>query len=185
MGACAGELVWTTGRVGGDELRDGDCDVWDCRGSGRVKLGLGEGMLTRTLLRFAVGLGLRLLIWEIGEANPLAPPRPSVSKGTGATMAMESMTSLSSMSEVRISAALSSTDGTDWSSCSVSLPRGIRCGSALCATREGGGVRGSMSRSKMAEDEEFLDVKKDENCTSERGYIEIKEENFLSEPKLI
>ena len=37
-----------------------------------------------------------------------------------------------------------------------------------------------MSRSKMAEDEEFLDVKKDENCTSERGYIEIKEEkNFI------
>ena len=42
-----------------------------------------------------------------------------------------------------------------------------------------------MSRSKMAEDEEFLGVKKDENCTSERGYIEIKEEIFLSEPKLI
>ena len=42
-----------------------------------------------------------------------------------------------------------------------------------------------MSRSKMAEDEEFLDVKKDENCTSERGHIEIKEEKFSSEPKLI
>lgn len=158
VGAWTGELVWTIGRVGGDELAEFVCEVCDCRGKGRVKLGLGEGRLTRTLRRFdrPFGLGLRLLIWEMGEVKPLLPPRPRDSKGMGATMAIESITSLSSMSDVRISAALSSTDGTDWSSCSVSLPRGMRWGLALWAASEGGGVRGSISRSKIADEEEWL-----------------------------
>lgn len=103
--------------------------AWDdgeCIGSGRVKLGLGEGRLASMLRRFEVplGLGLRLLICDIGEVKPLPPPWSS--KGTGATMAIESMPSLSSTSSVRISAALSKTVGTDWSSCSVCFPRGMR-----------------------------------------------------------
>ena len=57
---------------------------------------------------------------------------------------------------VRTAAALSRTDGTDCSSCSVNFPRGIRCGSALLGEREVAGVMGSMSRSKMAEEEECL-----------------------------
>ena len=94
-------------------------------GSGRVKLGLGEGRFMRTLLRFvALGLGLLLLNCEIGEVNPLLPPNGS--RDSGATIEIESRASLSSVSAVRISAALSSTVGTHWSSCSVSFPRGIR-----------------------------------------------------------
>lgn len=56
----------------------------------------------------------------------------------------------------RTAAALSRTEGTDCSSCSVSLPRGMRCGSALVGEREVAGVMGSMSRSKMAEEDECL-----------------------------
>ena len=61
-----GECVCTTGRVGGELVPDGAC-VWDwgCNtGSGRVKLGLGDGRFARTLRRFdsPLGLGLRLLI---------------------------------------------------------------------------------------------------------------------------
>lgn len=159
-GAWAGEWVCTTGRIGGDDPPGGDCD---CDGAGRdtVKLGLGDGSVARArLLRFDIplGLGLRELIWEIGEVNPLRGPSERGgrdSKGMGATTAMESMTSLSSTSAVRISAALSSTDGTDWSSCSVNFPRGMRWGS-VWLRRGGDGVMGSISRSKMADDDEWL-----------------------------
>jgi hypothetical protein len=110
-GAWTGELVWTKGRVGGDE------PPGDCAGNGTVKLGLGEGRFTTTLLRFDMpfGLGLRLLICDIGEVKPLRGPSRNGgrwSKGTGATTATESSPSLSSGSIASISAALSSTDGT-------------------------------------------------------------------------
>lgn len=82
-----------------------------------MKLGLGDGRFARTLRRFDIplGLGLRLLIWEIGDVNPLPPPPPNPgrSNGTGATIAIESIPSLSSTSCVRSSAALSNTVGTD------------------------------------------------------------------------
>lgn len=162
-GACGGELVCTSGRVGGEELPGAGCAACaDCAGSETVKLGLGEGSVMMVLLRFErpFGLGLRLLIWEIGDVKPLLGPNESggrESKGIGATTAMVSMPSLSSMSDVvRISAALSSTDGTDWSSCSVNFPRGMRCGSVVWLRSGGDGVMGSISRSKMADDEECL-----------------------------
>lgn len=60
---------------------------------------------------------------------------------------------------MRISAAESRTDGTDWSRCSVVLARGMRCG--LDETGGEGGAIGSMSRSKMAEDEECTEVGED------------------------
>ena len=57
-------------------------------GRGRVKLGLGDGRFMSTLRRFvALGLGLLLLNWEIGDVNPLPPP-PNVSRGNGATIAI-------------------------------------------------------------------------------------------------
>ena len=130
-GACTGELVCTMGRVGGDEPPGGDCA---CVGSGSVKLGLGEGKFASAMLRrfMPFGLGLRLLICEIGEVKPLLGPRDRggrVSSGIGATTAIVSMPSTVSTSAVSISAALSRTDGTDWSSCSVNFPRGMRWGS--------------------------------------------------------
>lgn len=70
------------------------------------------------------------------------------------------------MSSARMAAAASSTDGTECSSCSVVLERGIRWGlggwggwrcPCPCGCGEGErGEMGSMSRSKMAELEEWL-----------------------------
>ena len=103
---------------------------------------------------FPNGLGLRLLRLPIGLVNPLR--RPASRRGE--------MTEISSAGEreaVRISAALSSTEGTLCSSCSVALERGMRCGFGGCAEVCGGEghTMGSMSRSKMAEDDEWLMVK--------------------------
>lgn len=112
-GAGGEELVCTEGRAGEAPKPDTPCEFWDWRGRGSVKLGLGEGRLTRTLRLFEVpfGLGLRLLSCEMGDVKPLLPPGNS--KGTGATMAIDSIASLSSMSRIRASAALSRTVGTD------------------------------------------------------------------------
>ena len=111
--AVGGELVWIVGLEGDVLGASGPCDVEDCSGRGKVKLGLGEGRLSRTLRLCEVpfGLGLRLLDCEMGDVKPLPPPCSS--KGTGATIAIESMPSLSSKSRTRASAALSSTVGTD------------------------------------------------------------------------
>lgn len=75
-----------------------------------MKLGLGLGIFNKTLLRFPVGLGLRLLSLEMGLVKPLWLPS---SAGAGATIEMVSRTSSSDVEEARISAALSSTAGTD------------------------------------------------------------------------
>jgi hypothetical protein len=87
-------------------------------------LGLvGLGMLRRRLLTCVAeedtprGLGLRLLRLPIGLAKPLRRP---VSK-QGATIAISS-----GIEAARISAALSRTDGTLCSSCSVVFERGMR-----------------------------------------------------------
>lgn len=150
--------IWTTGRAGCEPLLAAPVEVEAVIGRGRVKLGLGDGRFTSILRRLvALGLGLLLLSCDIGEVNPLPPP-PNGSSDRGATMAMASSASLSSESAVRISAALSRTVGTAWSSCSVNFPRGMRCGSEGWFSRGGDGVMGSISRSKIAEDEECLDI---------------------------
>lgn len=106
------DMVWTIGR-GGDELFSGGPEeVVAVKGRGSVKLGLGDGRLTSMLRRFvALGLGLLLLSCEIGDVKPL--PLPKDSSEIGATMEIVSSDSFSSMSAVRISAALSRTVGTD------------------------------------------------------------------------
>ena len=106
------DTVCRIGRVGGDPLKGGPDEVVAVIGRGSVKLGLGDGRLMSRLRRFvALGLGLLLLSCEMGEVNPL--PLPNESSESGATMEIVSSESLSSVSAVRISAALSSTVGTD------------------------------------------------------------------------
>ena len=98
------------------------------------------------------GLGLRLLKLPMGLANPLVLPIVEA----GATTEIWSP---SSSIDARIEAALSRTDGTDCSSCSVALERGMRCGFWGWWLECGGEgfEMGSMSRSKMADDDECLD----------------------------
>lgn len=111
--------VFTVGLVCGERLPAcccGEACCWCGCGTGRpgrgtVKLGLGLGIFRRTLLRFPVGLGLRLLNLDIGLVKPLWLPSPK--DGAGATMEMVSRTSSSAVDDVRISAALSRTAGTD------------------------------------------------------------------------
>lgn len=57
-----------------------------------------------------MGLGLRLLSLEMGLVKPLWLPSKA---GAGATIEIVSRASSSDVDEVRISAALSSTEGTD------------------------------------------------------------------------
>lgn len=101
-----------------------------------------------------MGLGLLLLRLPIGLANPLPAClwgwRASNVVGEGATTATSSS---AGREEVMTSAALSRTEGTACSSCSVALARGIRCGLGGCVGGEGGRI-GSMSRSNMAEEAE-------------------------------
>lgn len=102
------------------------------------------------------GLGLRLLKLPIGLANPLLLPAygsPKLDALAGVTTEIWSPES-GSCSPVRIVAAESKTEGTDSSSCSVALARGIRWG--LDEFGGEGGTRGSISRSNMAEEEEWL-----------------------------
>lgn len=106
--------VFTVGLTWGETLPACGCG-WNCgeacwTGRGRVKLGLGLGIFNKTLLRFPVGLGLRLLSLEIGLVKPLWLPS---NVGAGAMIEMASRASSSDVEEARISAALSSTEGTD------------------------------------------------------------------------
>ena len=64
-----------------------------------------------------------------------------------------------------MAAALSSTEGTDCSRASVPLARGTRCGLRGCCEGDGSEM-GSMSRSKMADEEECLQGKKNKNTLS-------------------
>lgn len=109
-----------------------------------------------------LGLGLRERKLPIGDAKPLLllrtvpwSSRPGEDRGAGAMTEIESPSSLEVM-EVRIEAALSSTEGTDCSMLSVFLERGIRWGSFLPLGATGDRWIGSMSRSNIAEDEEWL-----------------------------
>jgi hypothetical protein len=97
------------------------------------------------------GLGLRLLKLPIGLVKPLRRP----GSAHGATTETSSPVV---MDAVRISAALSRTEGTLCSSCSVVFERGMRCGLVGCEEKWGGegDVTGSMSRSKIADEEEWL-----------------------------
>lgn len=88
------------------------------------------------------------------------PIVPSKSDSAGADAGATTETGPASVWE-RIAAALSRTEGTDWSRCSVAFARGIRCGFGgwlwawLWRPWGGdGGIRGSISRSKMADEEE-------------------------------
>lgn len=120
--------------------------------------GIGPGPVATRRPR---GLGLRLLKLPMGLANPLLVPRARMESNAGlvdagATTATWSTDSPESSRVARMEAALSRTDGTECSSCSVPLALGMRCG-FWCARKGGeGGTTGSMSRSKMAEEEEWL-----------------------------
>jgi hypothetical protein len=125
------------------------------------------GMLRRRLFtvaaegRFPSGLGLRLLILPIGLVKPLRRPASM----QGATTAISSDTEA-----VRIAAALSRTEGTLCSSCSVVFERGIRCGFRGCAAVCGGEgqTMGSMSRSNMADEDEWLWSEGEGKCAANR-----------------
>lgn len=99
-------VVCRTGRTG----EEGDWAEGGCAGRGRVKLGLGLGKLISALRRLVpVGEGLRLLNLDIGLVKPLG----LLSSWIGVTMEMLSRPSSSEVGAVRISAALSKTEGTD------------------------------------------------------------------------
>jgi hypothetical protein len=101
-----------------------------------------------------IGLGLRLLKLPIGLAKPLFRPL-SKTGDAGETTATWSPTSMSSI-PAKIAAALSRTEGTEFSSCSVPFERGIRCG--LWVIGGDGEMIGSISRSNMADDDECTEV---------------------------
>lgn len=71
--------------------------------------------------------------------------------GAGVTIEMASKSSSSGFVEVSTAAALSSTDGTERSISSVNLARGMWCESTFKGSGE---AMGSMSRSKIADEEE-------------------------------
>lgn len=125
----------------------GTWEVWIDRGR--------WGMLRRRLFLPWAGLGLRLLKLPMGLAKPL--PGNDVGYGAGATTA----TSFAFWIDVRIAAAESRTDGTECSMVSVVFDRGIRCALAGETCSGDAGDSGSMSRSKMALDEECTDVGED------------------------
>lgn len=112
----------------GDEM---DCGA-EAEVAGDTLVCKGElGMLNSKLVRLPtlpiVGLGLRLPLLPIGLVRPLLVLRATVAVGAGATTPIRS-----SSSEVggstRIAAALSRTEGTLWSICSVVFERGVRWG---------------------------------------------------------
>jgi len=90
----------------------------DKGGRGALILGLGLGIERE---RGAVGLGLRLLKRDDGLPNPLR--EVAVSSGLGCAGATTATTE--SSGDARTVAALSKTEGTEYSSCSVAFPRGI------------------------------------------------------------
>lgn len=106
-------------------------------------------------VRIPKGLGLRLLKLPIGLAKPLLRPIGSNIEVAGATTEIWSPESPSI--PARIAAALSRTEGTDCSSCSVVLDRGMRWGSVGWLGWGGEGeATGSISRSNIADEEECL-----------------------------
>lgn len=147
-------LVCTVGRVGGDP--------WTFLGGEP-----GSELLKRRLLLFPtpVGLGLRLLRRDVGLVNPLWY---AGSSGAGVTMEMASKSSSSGSFEVRTAAALSSTEGTERSISSVNFARAVWCGSAQSGMGE---LMGSMSRSKIAEEEEWLSEDKRGSRWCADGYL--------------
>lgn len=122
----------------------------DSGGKGELRLGLGLGMVNE---RAALGLGLRLLNRDEGLPRPLREVAVSSGLGCAATTV-----TAESSGEAKTVAALSRTEGTEYSSCSVALPRGIRCGLGGWPLLGGEGAMGSMSRSKIAEEDECTEV---------------------------
>lgn len=116
-------------------------------------LGLVEGGGREALRVDGLGEGLRLRIGGL-----LLPTLPACENDREAGMgAMMDMSELS-LEAARALAASASTLGTDCSICSVALERGVRCG--WCEEGCGDGIvlgRTSMSRSKIADDEERLE----------------------------
>jgi len=96
---------------------------------------------------------------------PAAIPAGAIAEGAGATTLIQS-SSRAEVDDARIAAALSSTEGTLWSSCFVCFERGVRCGFGRWC--EGEQDIGSMSHSKMAGEDEWL---------SYNEHIEKKTEN--------
>ena len=134
MVAEVGELV-IAGRVARIEGGDKVGEVILCRP--RTEMGAAWGTGGRfnnisardcpgTPILTPKGLGLRLLKLSMGLANPLLRPLSKVGEA-GETTATWSPRSTSSK-PAKIEAALSRTEGTEFSSCSVPLERGIRCG---------------------------------------------------------
>lgn len=122
-----------------------------------------RGMEGPVATRNPSGLGLRLLKLPMGLAKPLLVLRARIESNAGlveagATTATWSTVSPVSSSVARMEAALSRTDGTECSSCSVPLALGIRCGFWLGWKGGEGETMGSMSRSKMADEDEWLKV---------------------------
>lgn len=146
---------------GGDEDDTAECDGLVLIGGGMLSIGMedcttpGAPVATRS----PNGLGLLLRKLPMGLANPLPGLRARIESkaagGAGATTEMWSKTEDSGDSSMpaRMDAALSRTEGTACSSCSVPFARGILCGFWPRKGGEGGAI-GSMSRSKMADDEE-------------------------------
>lgn len=104
-------------------------------------LTLAEGMLSNKSVRGIgpgpvatrrpSGLGLRLLKLPIGLANPLLVPLARIESSAGEVDAGATIDTWSTVSPVssrvaRREAALSRTDGTEYSSCSVPLDLGMR-----------------------------------------------------------
>jgi hypothetical protein len=86
-------------------------------------------MLSSKLVRLpappAVGLGLRLLKLPMGLVTPLRNPPPNMRSLAGVTTEIRSSSSVPWV-DVSIAAALSRTEGTHWSSCSLTFERGMR-----------------------------------------------------------
>jgi hypothetical protein len=115
----------------------------------------GLGTFNRGLVRLptlpVVGLGLRLPWLPMGLVTPL------LVMGHGATTLILS-SSRADVDDARMVAALSRTEGTLCSSCSVVFERGVRCGfGGWCGWGGEGQDMGSMSRSKIADEEVCLD----------------------------
>ena len=122
---------------------------WRRGGSGAVSLRAGLGSLAGRAA--AEGLALRLLMRDEGLPRPEREVAASSGLGTaGATTAIDSS------GDARTAAALSRTEGTAYSICSVPLLRAIRCGFGGCDVDGGDGAMDSMSRSNIADEDEWL-----------------------------
>ena len=134
MVVVVGQVVMA-GRVAGIEGGDRVGEVILCRPRTEIGAAWGTGGRFNSIsardcpgthILTPKGLGLRLLKLPIGLVNPLLWPLSKVGEA-GETTATWSPTSTSSK-PAKIDAALSRTEGTEFSSCSVPFERGIRCG---------------------------------------------------------